>query len=148
MPSGKDFSMDRVTIVVFLALGAIVAIALKAPPKVYENVRTYYKTLIQAPAAQVNAYSNRAIHKPVKPPVVAQPVKPPARTPASGPQITVLGGIPWERESHASRARVTSADSETQTSAATQEPTAVASPDTQPQEHVASTSEELVPQAQ
>ena len=139
--------MDRAILAVFLALGAIVVIAVKAPPKVYENVKTYYKTLIQAPAAQVNAYSNRVVRKPVKPPV-AQPVKPPVRTPASGPQITVLGGIPWERESHASRARVTSAASETETSAATQEPTAVAPQDVPTEEHVASTSEEPLPQAQ
>ena len=139
--------MDRVTIVVFLALGAIVAIALKAPPKVYENVRTYYKTLIQAPAAQVNAYSNRVVRKPVKPPVVvAQPVKPAART--SGPQITVLGGMSWEHESHASRSRVASAASETEASAATQEPTAVAPPDVPTQEQFASTSGEPLPQAQ
>jgi hypothetical protein len=101
--------MERATIAVFLTIAAVIAIAMKAPPKVYENVRTYYKTLIQAPAAQVTAYTSRPAKPEATPkPPVAQPAaKMPE--PTSGPNITVLGGISWDRDSHASRARVTPA---------------------------------------
>ena len=136
--------MDRMMIGIFLVLGAIAAIATQAPPKVYENVKTYYKTLIQAPAAQVNAYSNHVIHKPR--PAVVQPVaKPPAKKPNTGPQISVLGGISWDREPHASR-KVVAPAPESEASA-TQEPAAVPPQEAPVQDQVTSTSEEQAPQA-
>lgn len=101
----KGRIMERVTIAVVLAIAAIVAIATQAPPKVYQNVTTYYKKLIKAPAAQVTAFSSRA-----RPRVTPrQPVsKPVTKSPSSaGPNITVLGDISWERDAHASRAKAT-----------------------------------------
>jgi len=89
--------MNRAVPAIILVLAAVIGLILKAPPKVRENLNTYYKTLIQAPAAQMTQYTTRTTKpRPEQKPAVAPPPK--ARSSNGGPNITVLGGVTWDRK--------------------------------------------------
>jgi len=89
--------MNRALPAIILVLAAIMAIIMKAPPKARENIQTYYKTLIQAPAAQMTVFTARTVAPRPAPKVVIPPPAKPA-THSDGPQITVLGGVAWDRK--------------------------------------------------
>jgi hypothetical protein len=91
--------MNRVVPALILCLGAAMALVLKAPPKVRENMTTYYKRLIQAPAARMTEFTTRVERKRTPTPV-AKPAPKPAPTAGAGPNVTVMGGISWERTPH------------------------------------------------
>ena len=89
--------MNRALPAIILVLAAIMAIIMKAPPKAREKIQTYYKTLIQAPAAQMTVFTARTVAPRPAPKAVTQPPAKPA-THSDGPQITVLGGVAWDRK--------------------------------------------------
>ena len=89
--------MNRAVPAILIVLAAIVGIVLKAPPKVRENVSQYYKTLIQAPAAQMTEFTARTV-RPRQPQKPAAPTPKPTPVSKDGPNVTVLGGVTWERK--------------------------------------------------
>jgi len=89
--------MNRVVPALILCLAAVMALVFKAPPKVRENLSTYYRTLVQGSAARA-VFTPRVEPKPAPKPAPAKPATAKTGTAASaGPQVTVLGGIGWER---------------------------------------------------
>jgi hypothetical protein len=88
--------MNRIVPALILCLAAVMALVFKAPPKVRENISTYYRTLTQGSAARA-VFTPRVEHKPAPKPAPAKPAAKPATTANAGPQVTVLGGIAWER---------------------------------------------------
>ena len=121
--------MNRAVPALILCLAAVMALVLKAPPKVRENQTTYYKTLIQAPAARITVFTTRVERKQAPKPLPPKPAAKPASSPDPGPHVTVLGGIPWERSPH--NANVKGSHSQT---AKTQEHTGTAIPTVTPDE--------------
>ena len=72
------------------------ALVFKAPPKVRENLSTYYRTLVQGSAARA-VFTPRVEPKPAPKPAPAKPAVKTGTAASAGPQVTVLGGIAWDR---------------------------------------------------
>lgn len=88
--------MNRVVPALILCLAAVMALVFKAPPKVRENLSTYYRTLVQGSAARA-VFTPRVEPKPAPKPAPAKPAVKTGTAASVGPQVTVLGGIAWER---------------------------------------------------
>ena len=88
--------MNRVVPALILCLAAVMAFVFKAPPKVRENLSTYYRTLTQGSAARA-VFTPRVEPKPAPKPAPAKPAAKTGTAASAGPQVTVLGGIAWER---------------------------------------------------
>ena len=123
--------MNRALPAIILVLAAILAIILKAPPKVRENMQTYYKTLIQAPAAQMTQFTARAVKpKPVQKPAPTPPSKP--VTHSDGPQISVLGGVMWDRKTRPAESLASHSESHAEKT----EHSVAADPVVEPTQHI------------